>query len=72
MDRIGDFAGLLEGDEDEAAVMAIRRSRSTGRPVGGPDWTKALEARTERTLAPAKRGPKAGATGDAQPPDLSP
>lgn len=31
LDRIPDFAALLAADEDEAAVMAIRRSRSTGR-----------------------------------------
>jgi putative transposase len=59
LDRIGDFAGLLEAAEDEAAVMAIRRSRSTGRPVGAPAWIEALEASTARTLAPAKRGRKA-------------
>jgi putative transposase len=61
LDRIGDFAALLDADQDEAAVTAIRRSRSTGRPVGAEDWIRALEAETERTLAPAKRGPKARA-----------
>ena len=59
LDRIGDFAGMLEGaEEDEAAVMAIRRSRSTGRPVGAEDWIKGLEAGLGRVLAPARRGPK--------------
>jgi putative transposase len=58
LDRIGDFAGMLEGAEDEAAVMAIRRSRSTSRPVGAEDWIKTLEARLGRGLAPAKRGRK--------------
>jgi putative transposase len=70
LDRIGDFAGLLEAGEDEAAVTAIRRSRSTGRPVGAADWIAALEAQTERALAPAKRGPKARAEGGGQPADL--
>ena len=28
--RVPDFAGLLEAAEDEAAVLAIRRSRTTG------------------------------------------
>ena len=68
--RIGDFAALLDADEDEAAVMAIRRSRSTGRPVGAEDWIKALEAQTERTLAVAKRGPKARAGEDERQVDL--
>jgi putative transposase len=58
LERIGDFADFLETREDEAAVMAIRRSRSTGRPVGAADWIEALEAQTGRRLAPARRGPK--------------
>jgi putative transposase len=57
--RIDDFAGLLAGAEDEAAIRALLSSRTTGRPVGAADWIKALEARTRRNLAPAKRGPKA-------------
>ncbi len=65
LDRIEDFAGLLDGAaEDEAAVMAIRRSRSTGRPVGAEAWIRALEARTERSLAPGRRGPKPRAEQD--------
>lgn len=65
--RIADFAGLLADAEDEAAVLAIRRSRSTGRPVGAADWIAALEVRTERSLAPARRGPKPrGPEPDAQ------
>jgi putative transposase len=58
LDRIGDFGGLLEAAEDEAAVMGIRRSRSTGRPVGSEDWIKSLETSLGLQLAPAKRGPK--------------
>ncbi len=64
LDRIPDFAEMLEAAEDEAAVMAIRRSRTTGRPVGAEEWIKALEVRTERELAPAKRGPKPRSAGD--------
>ena len=58
LSRIGDFAALLVAEEDAAAVSAIQRSRSTGRPVGADDWIRTLERRTERRLAPAKRGPK--------------
>jgi hypothetical protein len=48
-------------------VTAIRRSRTTGRPVGETAWLEALEARTRRQLAPQKRGPKAGTKqGDAE------
>jgi putative transposase len=56
--RIEDFAGLLAGAEDDAAIRALLSSRTTGRPVGAADWIKALETRTQRSLAPAKRGPK--------------
>ena len=45
-------------EEDALEIVAIRRSRSTGRPVGAKDWRGAMEARTRRQLAPAKRGPK--------------
>ena len=58
LEVVGDFAALLKAGEDEAAIMAIRRSRSTGRPVGARDWIAQLEERTQRALAAAKRGPK--------------
>jgi putative transposase len=58
---VGDFAAYLDEPDDEAAVMAIRHSRTTGRPVGAAAWIAALEARTARTVAPARRGPKPAA-----------
>jgi putative transposase len=57
---VGDFAAYLGAPEDTAAVTAIRRSRTTGRPVGEAAWLEALEARTSRQLAPQKRVPKSG------------
>lgn len=57
--RIEDFARFIEAaEEDETAVRALRRSCSTGRPVGATEWVSGLEAQTRRSLAPAKRGPK--------------
>ncbi len=56
--RIPDFAGLLAGAEDEVAVRALLGSRTTGRPIGAADWVEHLEARTGRTSAPGRRGPK--------------
>jgi len=41
-DRIGDFADFLAVAEDAAAIRAIRRSRTTGRPAGDDAWTRAL------------------------------
>ncbi|MGI8840761.1 MAG: transposase, partial [Caulobacteraceae bacterium] len=70
LDRVGDFAAYLDQEADAAAVAAIRRSRSTGRPVGGPDWLAALEARTQRDLAPRKRGPKPRESASPDPGDL--
>ena len=58
LERIPNFADFLAGAEDHAAIMAIRRSRSAGRPVGAEPWIEALEARMGLTLAAAKRGPK--------------
>lgn len=58
LDRVGNFAGFLAEPEDAEAVAALRRSYSTGRPVGDIDWITELEALTSRTLAPRKRGRK--------------
>ena len=70
LDRIPDFAGLLASEADEPAVMAIRRSRSTGRPVGAADWLGALEASTGRELAAQKRGRKPRVSDDGAQNDL--
>jgi len=56
--RVGDFQSFVDDDADEAAIGALRRARSTGRPVGAADWIAALEASTRRALAPEKRGRK--------------
>lgn len=56
--RLGDFAAFLGSAEDQQATRALRVAETTGRPVGNADWISALEARTGRSLAPAKRGPK--------------
>jgi hypothetical protein len=50
--------GEAEAACDEAALTAIPRSRSTGRPVGSPDWIKALEAHAGQPLAAGRRGPR--------------
>ncbi len=65
-ERIEDFAAYLDEEGEIAAVNALRRSRSTGRPVGAAEWLADLEARTRRPLAPRRRGPKprAAATAD--------
>ena len=59
LDRVGDFGAFLDEAFDEALTYApLRKAESIGRPVGAKDWLAAMEARTGRTLAPQKRGPK--------------
>lgn len=59
LERFGRFADFL-GDPvaDDAAWRALRMSETSGRPLGSNAWLDELEARTGRTLKPAKRGPK--------------
>lgn len=64
--RIDDFAAFLAAGEDEEALSVLQRSYSTSRPVGSEDWIRQLELQTQRTLAPAKRGPKPKAGADDQ------
>lgn len=58
LDRYGDFAAFLGGDEDQQATRALRMAETTGRPVGSRDWLADLEQRSGRSLVPRKRGPK--------------
>jgi putative transposase len=60
LERYGDFANFLCDDQSgDDAWRRLRMSETTGRPLGNPDWISDIEARTGRTLAPQKRGPKA-------------
>jgi putative transposase len=57
--RVGPFADFLgQAFDEEAAFTPLRRSETTGRPVGSQDWIKRLEHDFSRPLAPRKRGPK--------------
>ena len=59
LERVGDFARFLDEPIDEDTAYApLRRAETIGRPTGAPDWLAALEARTGRTLAPGRRGPR--------------
>lgn len=69
--RIGDVNAFLGGPEDAEAVMALRRSYSTGRPVGAADWIAQLEALTARTLAPRKRGRKPKSAAPVEAPEAA-
>ena len=57
--RYGDFAAFLGQCEDESAAFnALRRSETTGGPLGSEGWIERLEKQTSRILKPQKRGPK--------------
>jgi putative transposase len=56
-ERFGDFRSVLE-TRPESAFELIRKSETTGRPLGAADWVKSLEAAAGRALLPGKRGPK--------------
>ncbi|HXZ01173.1 MAG TPA: transposase [Stellaceae bacterium] len=59
LDRVGPFADFLREAFDEASAFApLRRSETTGRPIGSEVWIKRLEHAAARPLAPRKRGPK--------------
>jgi putative transposase len=59
LERYGDFAAFLDAnDENVDAWRELRRSETSGRPLGSKSWITSLEARTGRMLAPQKRGPK--------------
>ena len=58
LERIGDFAEFLGGHKDQLATRALRVAETTGRPVGSASWVGELEARSGRSLARKKRGPK--------------
>ena len=60
LERYGGFAVCLDHKTDDGAVMRLRRSETTGRPVGGKAWIETLENQTDRRLKPQKRGPKGG------------
>ena len=58
LERIGDFAAFLGGEEDQQATRALRMAETTGRPVGRAEWIEQLEQRSGRSLARRKPGPK--------------
>jgi putative transposase len=58
LQRYPRFADLIERAPDEAAFARLRRAEAIGRPAGDERFLAELEARTARTLKPAKPGPK--------------
>ncbi|MES9858112.1 MAG: transposase [Sedimenticola sp.] len=59
LERLPDFAALLESGEDEAISQQIRKAETIGRPIGSPEWLDGLEKRLGRIVRAGKRGPQA-------------
>ncbi|MGN6358147.1 MAG: transposase [Novosphingobium sp.] len=58
LERVPDFAGLLGRGKDAALSSALRKSESTGRPLGSSAFLERVEAILGRDPKPGKRGPK--------------
>jgi putative transposase len=58
LDRVPDFAALLASGEDETLSAVLRRSESTGRPLGSSAFLDRIEVSLGRDPKPRKRGRK--------------
>lgn len=58
LERVPDFAALLQSGEDAQLSEALRRSESTGRPLGSSAFLDHVQAMLGRNPRPQKRGPK--------------
>ena len=58
LERVPDFAALLRSGEDMSLSEALRRSESTGRPLGSSAFLDRVEALLGRDPKPSKRGPR--------------
>ncbi len=56
--KIPNWSAYLGQNDRPEDVNELLQHERTGRPVGGEDFIKRLEALTGRVLAPRKRGPK--------------
>ena len=58
LSMVGDWAGYLAQDVDDAELSALRRHARTGRPLGSADFIALLEVNLGRFLRKRKTGPK--------------
>jgi putative transposase len=59
LDRIEHFGDAIKPTyESDATFDLLRRSETTGRPLGGVDFMETLETRLDRRLTPRRRGRK--------------
>jgi putative transposase len=71
LERVGRFANFLAQDFDaERDFAPLRRSETSGRPVGDETWIRGLERELGRGLLPSRRGRKPRERGVAETVDL--
>jgi len=66
LDRVEDFAALIETDADDPAFAALRAAESTGRPLATADFVADLERRLGRPIARRAPGRKPAASTEGQ------
>jgi putative transposase len=66
LERVGDFARLLETPADDAGFQRLRAAEATGRPIGAADFVADLERRLGRPIARRAPGRKPRATTEDQ------
>ena len=63
-EQVDDWSAWLRGEDEDAAIAALRRHTSTGRPLGNATFLNLLETLLGRTVRPRKPGrPKKPAKG---------
>jgi putative transposase len=66
LDRVEDFAALIETDADHPAFTALRAAETTGRPLATADFVADLERRLGRPIARRAPGRKPAVNADGQ------
>jgi putative transposase len=67
LDRVDDFAALIETDPDDPAFAGLRAAEATGRPLASADFVADLERRLGRPIARRAPGRKRSAKPEDQP-----
>jgi REP-associated tyrosine transposase len=62
----GDWHAYLQANQHESSLRAIRDSTYSGRPLGSPEFIRALERQAHRPLTRRKPGPKKRSESDQQ------
>lgn len=67
LDRVEQFAELIQSDADDPAFAAIRAAETTGRPLANADFIADLERRLGRPIGRRAQGRKPASRIEDQP-----